>query len=313
MRALGILSLVRARATTCQQLDREAQAEEDREHRGKGTRRLWSPSDSAQTVRDAIAAAQARARAGGAGIDAGEALAVVADHFVKDWERHHPGSTGLWSGRRRRVLLRKAGLCSVPGCSRAAVHVHHVIFRSRGGPKEEWNEIGICAVHHLHGIHLGYLEVSGRAGERLRWKFATGEAFVTTGDDDVRRAEREGAPASAPVAASAGRPGAGTRARGGAFEDASPPVEGEVATDARRAHANAGVTDVERAGYAAATADVTPGAAADPASDSTSFVAEGPDLASFLQGDAAWPVRPPPRASVRGSRLAPREEVVAAG
>jgi hypothetical protein len=42
-------------------------------------------------------------------------------------------------------------------------------------------------------VHTGYLEVAGRAGERLHWRFATGEAvpteeWVTLGDDDVRRA-----------------------------------------------------------------------------------------------------------------------------
>ncbi|HEX5136122.1 MAG TPA: hypothetical protein VFY93_04060 [Planctomycetota bacterium] len=196
--------IARAQTTTCQQLEREAQAEEDRENRRKGTRRLWSPSDAAQTVRDAIAAAQARARAFfGKEIGAGEALAVIADYFVEEKERHRQAWVREWrSEQRRRVLMRNGGLCVVPGCSRAAVHVHHILFRSRGGPKEEWNELGLCAVHHLHGIHLGYLEVAGRAGERLHWKFATGEAmpteeWITIGDDDVFRADAGAAPASA--------------------------------------------------------------------------------------------------------------------
>ncbi len=47
--------------------------------------------------------------------------------------------------------------------------------------------------HHLHGIHLGYPEVTGRAGERLHWRFGPGDAvpleeWITCGDDDVRRA-----------------------------------------------------------------------------------------------------------------------------
>ncbi len=57
--------IARARATTCQQLEREAEEEEDQAGRRKGTRHLWSPSDAAQTVRDAIAAAQAKSRADG--------------------------------------------------------------------------------------------------------------------------------------------------------------------------------------------------------------------------------------------------------
>jgi hypothetical protein len=63
-----------------------------------------------------------------------------------------------------------------------------VRFRSRGGPDAPWNELALCAQHHLHGIHLGYLTVEGRAGEKLVWRFGTGEVWETHGDDDVRRA-----------------------------------------------------------------------------------------------------------------------------
>ncbi|MCK6460602.1 MAG: HNH endonuclease, partial [Planctomycetes bacterium] len=204
--------IARAEQTTCQQLEREAQAEEEREHRAKGTRKLWSPSDAAQTVRDAIAAAQRRALAeAGVAIDAGEALAVVADHFAEVKQAHMTPLRRRMSEFRRVALMRKGGLCAVPGCSRAAVHVHHVVFRSRGGKDEPWNGVALCAVHHLHGIHLGYLEVTGRAGERLHWKFATGEAmpteeWVTVGDDDVRRA---GSAAAAGAGSAAARGGTG--------------------------------------------------------------------------------------------------------
>ncbi|MHC4547874.1 MAG: HNH endonuclease, partial [Planctomycetota bacterium] len=97
---------------------------------------------------------------------------------------------------RRQVLMRHGGLCAVPGCSRPAEHVHHVTFRSRGGSHDPANEVAVCAVHHLRGIHRGYLTVAGRAGERLVWRLGTSEAvpleeWVTEGDDDVRRANGE--------------------------------------------------------------------------------------------------------------------------
>jgi hypothetical protein len=92
---------------------------------------------------------------------------------------------------RRKVLMRHGGRCAVPGCSRAACHVHHVRLRSRGGTNDLWNEVGLCAWHHLGGIHRGYLTVEGRAGERLVWRFATGEVFITYGEDDVHRAPAE--------------------------------------------------------------------------------------------------------------------------
>jgi len=243
--------IARAASTTCQQLEREAQAEEDRQNRRKGTRRLWSPSDAAQTVRDAIAAAQARSLGEfGIAIGAGEALAVVADYFVEEWERHHPAWVRKWrSEQRRTVLMRNGGLCAVPGCSRAAVHVHHIVFRSHGGLREPWNELGLCASHHLHGIHLGYLEVVGRAGERLHWRFATSEAvpteeWITLGDDDVLRADRGGAPGAGGEAfAGPARRGA---APGGGFDGR----DGSAArvTDVKRPAARAAVTDVNATG-----------------------------------------------------------------
>ncbi len=189
--------IARAAATTCQQTEREGEAEEERKNRGAGVRKLWAPKDAAETVREAIGSAQAWSRGErGLEIGEGEALAVIADHFVRTCEAHMPpGQRERIDKRRRHVLMRKAGLCAVPGCSRAAVHCHHIVFRSRGGTDDVTNLLGLCPTHHLHGIHLGYLEVTGRAGERLRWKLGTGEAvpleeWVTFGDDDVRRADR---------------------------------------------------------------------------------------------------------------------------
>jgi hypothetical protein len=187
----------RARSTTCQQTERESEAEEGRRNRGAGVRKLWAPKDAARTVWDAIASAQARTlHLEGRRIDAGEALAVIADHFVEVWEANLPQNDERRSVKRLwgEVLMRKGGLCAVPGCSRAARHVHHVVFRSRGGKDVATNLVGLCVAHHLHGVHLGYLVVTGRAGERLHWKFAAGEAvpleeWITCGDDDVRRAD----------------------------------------------------------------------------------------------------------------------------
>jgi hypothetical protein len=51
--------IARAAATTCQQTEREGEEEEDRKNRGAGVRKLWAPRDAAETVREAIACAQA--------------------------------------------------------------------------------------------------------------------------------------------------------------------------------------------------------------------------------------------------------------
>jgi len=62
----------------------------------------------------------------------------------------------------------------VPGCSRAAAHAHHVRFRSAGGTDEAGNLVALCAAHHLHGVHAGYLRVRGRAPSSLVWELGRG-------------------------------------------------------------------------------------------------------------------------------------------
>jgi len=184
--------IAEAESTTWQQLDREATEREERRNRALGLRRLWGPKESVETVAAAVLSAQRWSEeVRGARIDPGEALALIADHFVEVWEVHRPPRR--MSRARWRVLTRHGGLCAVPGCTRPAQHVHHIVFRSRLGPEEPWNEVGVCAPHHLHGIHKGYLTVRGRAGERLTWALGSSrigafESWTTLGDDDVRRA-----------------------------------------------------------------------------------------------------------------------------
>jgi hypothetical protein len=98
----------------------------------------------------------------------GECLAVAAEHFLATWEAHDRRRRT----RQQKVLERDCGRCQVPGCSRAAVHAHHVRFRSAGGGDDEWNLVSLCAMHHLRGIHEGWIEVRGEAPGRLVWWMA---------------------------------------------------------------------------------------------------------------------------------------------
>jgi hypothetical protein len=34
--------------------------------------------------------------------------------------------------------------------------------------------VSLCAVHHLRGVHMGRLRVSGTAPDRLRWELGVG-------------------------------------------------------------------------------------------------------------------------------------------
>jgi hypothetical protein len=91
---------------------------------------------------------------------------MIAQHFIDTWgpvlkERSTP---------RKRVIARDLGLCQVPGCSRPAVHAHHMVFRSAGGSDDPSNLVSLCAAHHLHGVHMGWLKVFAESPDALRWQ-----------------------------------------------------------------------------------------------------------------------------------------------
>ncbi|MEN8151021.1 MAG: HNH endonuclease signature motif containing protein, partial [Planctomycetota bacterium] len=130
---------------------------------------------------------QAFYRARGEVISVGEALARMAAYFRVVYREEVELRKKRISLARREVMGRAGGFCSVPGCTRTAVHDHHIRFRSQGGSDEVANRTACCAAHHLRSVHRGAVRVSGRAGERLEWEFANGESFVTTGEDDIER------------------------------------------------------------------------------------------------------------------------------
>jgi hypothetical protein len=177
-----------AASTTWQQTEHKSRLREQRRNRAAGVRREWGPKAAARTIRVAIETVQECVRHEfGVEIDSGEALAMIADHFVEVWEAHKRADPRRKpSDERWEARMRARGLCAAPGCTRPAEQLHHVIFRSRGGTDDVWNQIPLCRRHHLGGVHDGYLEVTGRAGERLTWKPAIGEVWITEGDDDVK-------------------------------------------------------------------------------------------------------------------------------
>ena len=157
----------RAGRLTCVALAREAEAEEEAQTCARGELSWRLPVRVFSLLEAAIRAAQAAA---GRFITAGEALEAIAEHFIATW-------TPLLAERntvQKRVLARDKGWCQAPGCSRAALQAHHVRFRSHLGPTAPPNLTSLCAAHHLHGVHAGYLRVTGVAPHRLRWSFRQG-------------------------------------------------------------------------------------------------------------------------------------------
>jgi hypothetical protein len=155
--------IARAEKTTCIALRREIEASEERQMCARGELDLRVPRSIHGLLRAAIRACRATSDVW---LGAGACLARVASHFVETWKPILKQK----SGRRRPILERDGGFCQAPGCSRAAMQEHHVLYRSRGGGDGEGNRTSLCAAHHLHGVHAGYVRVWGTAPDGLAWE-----------------------------------------------------------------------------------------------------------------------------------------------
>ncbi|HYV67769.1 MAG TPA: HNH endonuclease signature motif containing protein, partial [Myxococcales bacterium] len=156
----------RGEKLTCIQLRRQLQKKEEAQMCARGEFAVWVPRRLVGLFPLAFAAVR---KAEGRALSSGECFARIAEHFIDVWK---PTIT-LPDGVRRAVLERDNWLCQVPWCSRAADHVHHILFRSAGGTDDPWNLVSLCAAHHLYGVHKGYLRVSGKAPDQLRWEIRT--------------------------------------------------------------------------------------------------------------------------------------------
>jgi hypothetical protein len=155
----------RAERTTCIALRREIEAVEEAQMCARGELVVRVPRRVGLLIDAVVRAAR---EATNELLTPGECLALAATHFIETWSK----ALKARSTAHRRVLDRDRGCCQVPGCSRPAVHAHHILHRAQGGDDDPRNLVGLCAVHHLQGIHRGFIRVRGRAPDRLRWELA---------------------------------------------------------------------------------------------------------------------------------------------
>lgn len=160
----------RAEGMTCIDLRRTIEGREERQMCAREELSIRVPRRVAELMDAAFRAARRKA---GRELSPAECLVEIARHFTETWK----GVVSERSTPQRRVRRRDEH-CQVPGCSRAALHAHHVIHASQGGPDDPWNLTGVCAAHHLC-IHSGWVRVSGRAPDRLVWEL--GEKAPETG------------------------------------------------------------------------------------------------------------------------------------
>jgi hypothetical protein len=92
--------------------------------------------------------------------------------FLEQWARPEI----IKASRRHRILARDGWRCQAPRCrSRAHLHAHHIVYRSRNGPDSAFNLITVCRAHHRM-IHSGSIVLRGRAPDRLVWSMGVNVA-----------------------------------------------------------------------------------------------------------------------------------------
>ena len=145
------------------ELARAVEADEEAQMCARKEWEVRLPAD----VRQVFGAACRAVRAAAQGrIGTSECLVVMCQHFIDTYE----AETRRPNTPASRAMERDRGLCTCPGCSKAADHVHHIKYRSHGGGDEEANLTSLCAAHHLHGVHEGHVRVRGAAPDGLEWE-----------------------------------------------------------------------------------------------------------------------------------------------
>ncbi|MFH1144375.1 MAG: HNH endonuclease [Candidatus Eisenbacteria bacterium] len=86
---------------------------------------------------------------------------------VEEWERQDPERRPVQA----KILRRDRYRCIIPGCiNRDRLEAHHNRPRSQGGSDDPSNLSTICHRHHRHGIHAGYVRITGKAPHALRFE-----------------------------------------------------------------------------------------------------------------------------------------------
>jgi hypothetical protein len=153
----------RGQRMTCIELRRQLEGNEEAQMSARGKLEVWVPLRVGGILALAFAAARKEA---GRWLSDGECLVRIAKHCIVVWKAALTERNTV----QKRVLARDRWLCQVPVCSRAAAQVHHIEYRSQGGTDDPSNLVSLCAAHHLHGVHIGAIRVTGKAPDQLRWE-----------------------------------------------------------------------------------------------------------------------------------------------
>ena len=162
-----------AQAMTCVDLREALTIEAEGQMCAQGIFTVAAPPGIFDLLKETLTMARTLA---GEAISLGKCLVEMAEHFVAVWKAH----IKLGRTKRMRVFGRDRFRCQVPGCSRPALHLHHIDYRSHGGSDDEENLLCLCTAHHLFGIHEERLRVTGAAPDKLVWEFGLRRSWAAT-------------------------------------------------------------------------------------------------------------------------------------
>jgi hypothetical protein len=156
---------------------------------------VTGPPDIFDLLKDTLRMARALA---GRSISLGMCLVEMATHFVAVWKAHLKARMT----KRMRIFGRDGHRCQVPGCSRPAVHLHHLEYRSHGGSDEDSNLLCLCRsppLRHPGRADAGHRDGARQAGLGIRPAPQLGRDGGPVTREDATWAARESAAVSPPA------------------------------------------------------------------------------------------------------------------
>lgn len=129
-----------------------------------------------------FAVANARAEFGGKPVSLGDYYrsAPIPKPESRAFTKKRRDKLDAKDERAAREIVRKRdhGRCRIPGCTERAVHLHHIVYRSKS-KRLRWlpaNLVSLCQSHHQLE-HSGDITISGNADDEI----------IVTGDVDKLR------------------------------------------------------------------------------------------------------------------------------
>jgi hypothetical protein len=94
-------------------------------------------------------------------------LLALLDEYTDTWDDPRGFPRRVWDA----IYSRAGWRCEAPGCTaRVCIEDHHLIYRSRQGSNDAWNQLCLCHAHHQLGVHGELARCRGRAPLQVTWR-----------------------------------------------------------------------------------------------------------------------------------------------